>query len=38
MADHPPHDHDGLRASLADLERKAELGGGPERIEKQHAE
>jgi propionyl-CoA carboxylase beta chain len=38
MADHPPHDHDGLRANLADLERKAELGGGPERIEKQHAE
>ena len=38
MTDHPPQDHDGLRAQLADLERKAELGGGHERVAKQHAE
>ena len=32
---HPP-DSDPLRDRLDDLERQAELGGGPERIAKQH--
>jgi propionyl-CoA carboxylase beta chain len=37
MADHPL-DHDALRDQLAELERKSELGGGAERVAKQHAE
>ncbi|MBM3295475.1 MAG: methylmalonyl-CoA carboxyltransferase, partial [Candidatus Aminicenantes bacterium] len=38
MADHPSPDHDALRAHLTELERKAEAGGGAERVAKQHAE